>query len=45
MVSIGESVQGVLVAQLDNIVGGANMFGIFRPPFFNKAERGGKRSD
>ncbi|MFC1713248.1 ABC transporter permease [Candidatus Poribacteria bacterium] len=34
MVSIGESVQGVLVRQLDSIVGGANMFGIFRPPFF-----------
>ena len=34
MVSIGESVQGVLVSQLDNILGGANMFGIFRPPFF-----------
>ena len=34
MVSIGESVQGVLVAQLDSIVGGANMFGIFRPPVF-----------
>ncbi len=34
MVSIGESVQGVLVRQLDSIVGGANMFGVFRPPFF-----------
>jgi len=34
MVSIGESVKGVLVGQLDNIVGGANMFGIFRTPFF-----------
>lgn len=34
MVSIGESVKGVLVRQLDNIVGGANLFGIFRPPFF-----------
>jgi putative ABC transport system permease protein len=34
MVSIGESVKGVLVGQLDNIVGGANMFGVFRPPFF-----------
>jgi len=34
MVSIGESVQGLLVDQLDNIVGGANMFGVFRPPFF-----------
>ena len=34
MVSIGESVKGVLMGQLDNIVGGANMFGIFRPPFF-----------
>lgn len=34
MVSIGESVKGFLVNQLDNIVGGANMFGIFRPPFF-----------
>jgi len=34
MVSIGESVKGFLVNQLDNIVGGANMFGVFRPPFF-----------
>ena len=34
MVSIGESVKGVLMGQLDNLVGGANMFGIFRPPFF-----------
>jgi len=34
MVSIGESVKGVLMGQLDNIIGGANMFGIFRAPFF-----------
>jgi len=34
MVSIGESFKGLLTEQLDNIVGGANMFGIFRPPFF-----------
>jgi len=34
MVSIGESVKGLLTEQLDNLVGGANMFGIFRPPFF-----------
>ena len=34
MVSIGESVKGVLMSQLDNLVGGANMFGIFRAPFF-----------
>ena len=34
MTSVGESVQGVLVGQLDSILGGANMFGIFRPPFF-----------
>ncbi|MBD3180992.1 FtsX-like permease family protein [Candidatus Poribacteria bacterium] len=34
MVSIGESVKGILVGQLDNLVGGTNMFGIFRAPFF-----------
>ena len=34
MVSIGESVKGVLMEQLDRIVGGANTFGIFRPPAF-----------
>ena len=34
LVSIGESVKAVLMGQLDNIVGGANMFGVFRPPFF-----------
>ena len=39
MASIGESVQGVLVGQLDKIVGGANMFGIFRPPFFFENDR------
>ncbi len=39
MVSIGESVKGVLMGQLDNIVGGANMFGIFRPPVFFKNDK------
>ena len=34
MVSIGESVKGVLMGQLVILVGGANMFGIFRHPFF-----------
>lgn len=34
LVSVGESVKGVLMGQLDKIVGGANMFGIFRPPAF-----------
>ena len=34
LVGIGESVKGVLMGQLDNIIGGANMFGVFRPPFF-----------
>ena len=34
IVSIAESAKGMLVAQLDDLVGGANMFGVFRPPFF-----------
>ena len=34
IVSIAESAKGMLIAQLDSLVGGANMFGVFRPPFF-----------